>query len=549
MKEIFKNLSEEFILIGLTGAVGSGSTTSANILSNEYNLSHISQILDCNSKEHSDFLEIKRVKRIKHFYSNNHWNKFYHLKVSNILFAIIFASEEDIFKEKDLKVSKWFKNCYNQEIIKISKEIICDIFSYKEINDKIEFKKKLEKLDKFIIDNVDKNQIEYTQVFQKIGTNLRRYGKIHENISSKLKYDNLPNVFFISETVRRVCKLIGEKFITIDALRNTYEIQFFKNRYSNFYLFSIVASETVRKNRLKNEFDIKSEDYKNIKEFEYDEKETNSQNINSCICLGDIFINNDSSCGDKKYLEYQIFKYLSLIRKPGLFTPNDDERNMQVALTARYSSGCISRQVGACVTGPDGYIKGIGWNDVQEGNTPCIYRTLDEMLKPEKNEAYSEYEKSDFSNYVKQQYIKRDTPFCFKDIQNKKEIDNKLLKFNLDITQKEKLSKLFKNPTRERALHAEENAFLQVVKTGGQSIVGGTLYSTASPCQLCAKKSMQLKIKRIVYIDAYPDISITHTLKSGREMDYPSFDMFEGVSGNSYFKLFRPIIGIKEELK
>ena len=145
------------------------------------------------------------------------------------------------------------------------------------------------------------------------------------------------------------------------------------------------------------------------------------------------------------------------------------------------------------------------------------------MLKPEKNEAYSEYEKSDFSNYVKQQHIKRDTPFCFKDIQNKKEIDNKLLKFDLDITQKEKLSKLFKNPTRERALHTEENAFLQVVKSGGQSIVGGTLYSTASPCQLCAKKSMQLKIKRIVYIDAYPDISITHTLKSGREMDYSKF--------------------------
>ncbi len=43
-------------------------------------------------------------------------------------------------------------------------------------------------------------------------------------------------------------------------------------------------------------------------------------------------------------------------------------------------------------------------------------------------------------------------------------------------------------------------------------------------------------------------LAITHTLKSGREMDYPSFDMFEGVSGNSYFKLFRPIIGIKIDI-
>ena len=79
--------------------------------------------------------------------------------------------------------------------------------------------------------------------------------------------------------------------------------------------------------------------------------------------------------------------------------------------------------------------------------------------------------------------------------------------------------------------------------------MGGTLYTTDSPCQLCAKKAMQLKIKRIVYIDAYPDISTTHTLKSGKKDAYPEFKMFEGVSGSAYFKLFRPIVGIKEELR
>jgi len=223
---------------------------------------------------------------------------------------------------------------------------------------------------------------------------------------------------------------------------------------------------------------------------------------------------------------------------------------MEVALSARYNSGCISRQVGACVTGSDGYVRGIGWNDVQEGNTPCLYRTLDELLQPNAGEAYSEYEKSkEFQAYVKKQDLNTKVPFCFKDIENKKHIENKLAKFEFaEQTQKE-LSKLFKNPTRERALHAEENAFLQLAKTGGQSVVGGTLYTTDSPCQLCAKKAMQLKIKRIVYIDAYPDISTTHTLKSGTKEEYPGFDMFEGVTGNAYFRLFRPIVGIKEELK
>ncbi|MDD5202677.1 MAG: deaminase [Sulfurimonas sp.] len=550
-QNLYKNLRDEFILIGLTSSVGSGSTTTAKNLAQSYQSFEIENILGCELKNTIDDLEKRRIKRVKEYYSQNSWEKFYHLKVSNILFAMVFATK-NTEECKELLLNRWYRDSDLSKAIALSKEIVEAINKYKYVKaEDFDILKKLDDLDKLIQDKVTKNDISYTQTFQAIGESLRENGTIHKSLSKVFDYKELPNVFYVAETLRRVGKLLyaqDEKLIVVDALRNTYEIQYFKNRYANFYLLSVVASESTRKTRTNIQFGLKENDYEKIKEFEYSDKETSSQNINSCIGLGDVFINNDSSCSDK-YLQYQIFKYIALIRKPGLFTPNDDERNMQVALTARYNAGCISRQVGACVTGSDGYVRGIGWNDVQEGNTPCLYRTLDELLQPTPSEAYSEYEKSEFSEYVKQQKLNRNVPFCFKDIQNQKEITTKLAKLKFDIEDKEKIIKLFKNPTRERALHAEENAFLQLAKTGGQSVVGGTLYTTDSPCQLCAKKAMQLKIKRIVYIDAYPDISTTHTLKSGRKDEYPEFDMFEGVSGSAYFRLFRPIVGIKEELK
>lgn len=39
------------------------------------------------------------------------------------------------------------------------------------------------------------------------------------------------------------------------------------------------------------------------------------------------------------------------------------------------------------------------------------------------------------------------------------------------------------------------------------------------------------------------------SLKTNKKDEYPEFKMFEGVIESSYFKLFRPIVGIKEELK
>lgn len=53
--------------------------------------------------------------------------------------------------------------------------------------------------------------------------------------------------------------------------------------------------------------------------------------------------------------------------------------------------------------------------------------------------------------------------------------------------------------TKKEVLHAESNAFMKLVRTGGFGCKGGTLYCTYSPCIECAKMIIQSGIKRVVY--------------------------------------------------
>lgn len=577
IKNVLNSLREEFVIIGLTGALGSGCTETANFLSDRNTKSKINSILD--SREKSEFdIEYRKIQRVKYFYENNGWEDFFHLRVSDILFLLFINDVEDFSPFKSI-----FKNNSLDkidEIKKIGKRFI-DAISNHDKYDKKDLKTILLLTNNFIKESIDKSANLYTSLFQEIGKDIRTTGSVAKDknidLSEELKlsenYANL-KIFVIPEIIRRVIKLIrkenkdeGKKdFFVIDSLRNIYEIEFFRNRYQSFYLFSVMASLEVRKDRILNSFKLTVEDLETIVDFEKNDKGIESQAINTCIGKGDVFIDNDIENYNKTELTLQIIKYVALIRKPGLFTPSDDERFMQVAFTARYSSGCISRQVGAVVAGKDGYLRGFGWNDTPENHISCLYRTPEQLINADTNMVFSNYERSTtFRTHITNNFEDSELrfhPYCFKDNQSQIELTNSAKKIKHEINfgdvaheiSQDNIEKIlkkakFKNPTRERALHAEENAFLQISKSGGTSVVSGTLFTTDSPCQLCAKKTMQLKISRVVYIDAYPDISIEHTLRAGEKENWPYFEMFAGVIGSAYFKLYIPMIGRKDEIK
>jgi dCMP deaminase len=55
-----------------------------------------------------------------------------------------------------------------------------------------------------------------------------------------------------------------------------------------------------------------------------------------------------------------------------------------------------------------------------------------------------------------------------------------------------------------RGTHAEQNAIIQAASFG-VSIRGATLYSTHFPCVLCTKMLINAGVRRVVYLEGYPD--------------------------------------------
>ncbi|MFA6138970.1 MAG: hypothetical protein WC667_12925 [Sulfurimonas sp.] len=466
-------------------------------------------------------------------------NKLFFCKLSDADFNKIIENEEYEIIETE-KVSK--------EKIKIKinlkRRIIDKVLDYLAKNESNGFVKLYETYNKKITQKRENNELSIQQL-QAIGDLVRDEVDIFQ----------LPNyINLLIKAFRKITKKENKScYIVIDSLKNPFEILFFKERYSAYYTFSIHSKDEIIYERVaNNKIDIKAI---HKKELNLDDKNKQrgslespkdfvSQNVIECIQRSDIYIDNNKDKKDTLYK--QLFKYLSLIVHPGLITPSKDEMIMQLALNAKFNSGCISRQVGAVVLNKFDSVKAIGWNEVPEGQIPCLLRSHNELLNNSSSVDYSKYEKNTVRNNDNFKYIfSKKNPhhpnneynesnkkglndsFCFKSIQN--DIDKN------------------KNQVYTRSLHAEENAFLQASKYGNSGIIGGQLFTTASPCFLCAKKAYQLGMKRIVYIEAYPDISNEQVFDIGThdiEMVH-----FRGAIGLAYQKLYEPIFSYKDELK
>ena len=563
---IYKN-RKDFILIGLTGRIGSGCTTAADFLSKSIKDHNLREIIIDDSSNDSH----RKRYIIDKFYRKN-WAPFTVITMSDIITMFIVQHSYSELRNIIEDFNSYIENRDNRRFYSFNKiELTIKEEKYNELHNKYKNiiddlkKEKIYSRDykslydllmsffkdsKIIKEELSRNTYKnYTDLYQLCGDNLRLLGSIKIQDSP-----NVNNIYTIAEKVNLIIKLIKryneennrETYIVIDAIRNVLEAYFFRERYSAFYLIAINADNDDIKSRLRERFPSLSEEdiEKQLKKEDIELKletieDFASQNIQSCIVNADIYIyNKGKSNDDKKELFGQLIKFVSLIKHPGLITPSHDEKMMQIAFTAKLNSACLSRQVGACVTNKYGSVKAIGWNSVAEGQTPCLLRGVKDLLQELNSKSYSAYEKSkEFKNKLKDIYKNIDQlnecglndSFCFKSIYTKDNPDE------------------LKNQVHTRALHAEENAFLQLSKYGsGEAIIEGTLYSTASPCELCSKKAYQLGIKRIVYIDPYPGIAKEQILQSG--LTPPVIELFSGAIGVAYYKLYSQIIPYKDEL-
>lgn len=451
---------------------------------------------------------------------------------------------------------------------------------------------------------------EFMEILENGGNYFRRTRLLHfvscnirsSKITSVEDVTDSNNVYTIAEVInviikarKRYNKTISQSTkIVIDSLRNSLEITFFKERYSAFYMvatkdilnnskkrlddrfFTKVPDELQRQELIKKLIDLDETEYKNK---DFSKGIFTSPNVENCIQKSDFHIFNLKVDQSKLFLklfeeensitklekdnilnsflsrEEQVMKFISLIYQPGLITPSASERIMQIAYTAKLNSGCISRQVGAVIADKNFVVKSIGWNDVAKGHTPCNLRNVEDFINDnvQDNPHYSEFEKghvtaiseykykdgsvSNFKeaiiDYFQEDYSKKkkelngkNCSFCFKSIHNHYEGES--------------------NQVHTRSLHAEENAMLQLTKSGGLGVEHGILFTTASPCELCSKKAYQLGIRIIFYIDPYPGIAVDQILHGGRIK--PILFPFSGAIGQSYHKLYEPYLSQKDEI-
>lgn len=558
----------DFIVIGLTGWTGSGCTTVSQLLEKPINEWELPSS-DENTFENNE----DRKYNIIYKYACKNFKEFNLIRIKDVItLFLIIKSMNEIEKFENYMTLKckgdstkvdgirtWLKE--KQEDIRIN-------YSSIDINDLID-----KKLDNLIYKDDELNILftfyfdtlpKYTNDLEDVFNDKYTYKYIYRDMTNNIRASGNPfskeykegNIFKISEVINNMIKVLrhykikkNEKVLAvIDSFRNPYDVTFFKNRYSAFYLFSVNSNKLDRKNRL-NKIGLDDKEIDKLDEKKQTKEDTVDcyafcrHDIDKCIELSDVYLYNpyEEYKIPSDILKKDIIRYVSLIMHPGLITPTHIERCMQMAYNAKVNSGCISRQVGAVVTDEKFAIKSIGWNEVPEGQVPCNLRNIESFINRKDEGSFSKHELYDeeFKNSINyyNECIKKNKdektvidgrliPYCFKDIHNA--IENKY------------------NQVHTRSLHGEENAFLQISKYGGMGVENGNLFTTASPCELCAKKSYQIGIKNIYYIDLYPGISEEHILENGKNR--PNLILFQGAIGRAYTQMYTPIIPLKDEV-
>lgn len=370
------------------------------------------------------------------------------------------------------------------------------------------------------------------------------------------------SAIFEADRRQRKADLAG---LVLDGIKNLGEVEVLQ-RFPNFFLFAVHASEEVRSKRFSDEARGNRDDFAQADRRDRDEQEPSGQQVKLCTDRADILCNNDESVSlqaPTKLEEYVadsvVARYIHVIKALAGKEERRDRRPEveEVCMTAAYcvarQSLCVKRQVGAVIAGPDGGFLASGHNAVPPGHKDCIE-------DPDLQCCARDRLQEDFvaklrhcpmcgaklmhrtvcpkCAHEEQRFVKRcpgcgaeiDAPFacpeCNEDV------------FRGVVPGAD--SRYGKLLDMCRALHGEENAILSLARNGIRLPPGCTLYTTTFPCTLCANKIRQLGIKRVVYAEPYPQKEAQDILeKGGDKGDKVDVVKFQGVKSSAFFRLYR----------
>ena len=299
----------------------------------------------------------------------------------------------------------------------------------------------------------------------------------------------------------------------IDSIRNPAEVRCLRQYSRNFFLFGVYADREVRWNRVKGVYDD------NRREFDNDDRNdtgednpSHGQRVGDCFYAADIVLMNDEPYAEIDNEDFNKFagrigEYINLVSRPlARQRPiRQEESLMAAAYAISQRSSCMRRKVGAVIVDPLGNVISSGFNEVPGNEKPCEKKY-----------------KRCYRDWVCSQFFE-DLKTKLPGAEGKEAELNGLFR------------KRFKILDYCRALHAEENAIVNLARNGSSvPLEQCTLYSTTYPCRMCANRIVQVGIRHIVYLEPYPDAAAKLILQKDGVIDR----FFEGVTSNAYFRLY-----------
>lgn len=327
----------------------------------------------------------------------------------------------------------------------------------------------------------------------------------------------------------------------IDQLKHNDEVDLLRDVYRNlFFLIGVVSISSNRLQRLEKGERIPSTIAIEIMERDRQEEEDNGQKLDKTLKMSDFFVSTDSQ--NSKSISDHIERFCDLLHGQNTITPTHHEYGMYIAYAAGLRSACMSRQVGAAIVSTKGEILSTGCNDVPKGGGGL----------------YSFEDKSKDKRCVHTEEM-----ICFNDKEKsllKDEIRSALSSLTKDsspllegafldnaLEQVFKASRIKDLIEFSRAVHAEMDALISLVRHGTEGVKGSNLYTTTFPCHSCARHIVAAGIHKTYYIEPY-EKSLAQTLHSdaikfdsndsSTTEDMTHFIHFEGVSPSKYLHFF-----------
>jgi deoxycytidylate deaminase len=363
--------------------------------------------------------------------------------------------------------------------------------------------------------NPDESREPTRHELQDLGDEMRKEGGVHAVVAASIKE------VLASDT--------SPQRIALDAIRNLGEVRWLQEHFGDrFALFALYADAAERYQRYRAIYRTEDEFLTDDERDRGETAEEFGQQVARCVDNADVFVLNDKHLDEyerDEILKLKLARFVAIAEGRATEYPSTGETLMNLAFGAAHGSKCLKRQVGAVIA-RENEPWSTGYNENPEGMAPCVVKFSGTCFRDRvRQDRYTEL----FEDGAH-------CPNC-----GKKFAALPLPPWRCGNCQKSLDSYFF--PDRAMwwctALHAEHRAILNA---GDRDLSKCTLYTTTFPCTLCAEKIIHAGIKRVVYMEAYPDKNGKYMLESCGVV----LELFEGVRSRNFKRAFSGVQATKE---